>query len=54
VALPVVEGLRSDDDQFPPLQAETQRWLIRINGRLGHFEKIRELALDTVRYAEPS
>ena len=37
---------------YAPIEAEATLWLLRINGRLGRFSAVAELAFETIRLAE--
>ncbi len=53
-ALPRMEAVEAEAQRlgYTPLQAQATKWLFRVNGRLSRFERIKELAFETVRLAE--
>ena len=53
-ALPKIEQVVTEarELEYAPIQAEATLWLLRVNGRLGHFGMIEEFAFDTIRLAE--
>ncbi len=53
-ALAAMEKVAADANElgYAPLQAAATRWLIQLNGRLGHYSVIRDLVFETVRLSE--
>ncbi len=55
-ALPQFERIANDAKalDYPPLIAESLKWLAKARGSMGKYDHLREIVLETIRYAELS